>query len=148
MRTVDVIRKKRDGGELSREELAHIVEGYTKGEVPDYQVSAFVMAVYFIGLQDNEVGDLTDLIMRSGVKLDLSEIPGVKVDKHSTGGVGDKTSLIVAPLVAAAGVLVPMISGIRKMSPQRAKAMLGIAASRSITAMSGRRSRSGAYSEM
>jgi pyrimidine-nucleoside phosphorylase/thymidine phosphorylase len=111
MRTVDVIRKKRDGGELSREELAHIVEGYTKGEVPDYQVSAFLMAVYFSGLQDNEVGDLTDLIMCSGVKLDLSAIPGVKVDKHSTGGVGDKTSLIVAPLVAAAGVLVPMISG-------------------------------------
>ena len=67
MRTVDIIRKKRDGGELSREELAHIVEGYTKGEVPDYQVSAFLMAVYFSGLQENEVGDLTDLVMKSGV---------------------------------------------------------------------------------
>src|SRR5258707_874452 len=111
MRTVDIIRKKRDGGELSREELAHIVEGYTKGEVPDYQVSAFLMAVYFAGLEEGEVADLTDLIMKSGVTLDLSASNGFKVDKHSTGGVGDKTSLIVAPLVAAAGVLVPMISG-------------------------------------
>ncbi len=111
MRTVDIIRKKRDGGELSREELAYIVEGYTKSQVPDYQVSAFLMAVYFAGLSETEVADFTDVIMRSGVVLDLSEIPGVKVDKHSTGGVGDKTSLIVAPVVAAAGVLVPMISG-------------------------------------
>jgi pyrimidine-nucleoside phosphorylase len=111
MRTVDIIRKKRDGGELSREELAHIVEGYTKSQVPDYQVSAFLMAVYFAGLSETEVADFTDVIMRSGVVLDLSAIPGVKVDKHSTGGVGDKTSLIVAPVVAAAGVLVPMISG-------------------------------------
>jgi pyrimidine-nucleoside phosphorylase len=111
MRTVDIIRKKRDGGELSREELAHIVEGYTKKQVPDYQVSAFLMAVYFKDLSEAEVADLTDLIMRSGVVLDLSSIPGVKVDKHSTGGVGDKTSLIVAAVVAAAGVPVPMISG-------------------------------------
>jgi pyrimidine-nucleoside phosphorylase/thymidine phosphorylase len=111
MRTVDIIRKKRDGGELSREELAHVVDGYTKSQVPDYQVSAFLMAVYFAGLSETEVADLTDVIMRSGVVLDLSAIPGVKVDKHSTGGVGDKTSLIVAPVVAAAGVLVPMISG-------------------------------------
>src|SRR5580658_1515982 len=111
MRTVDIIRKKRDGGELSREELAHIVEGYTKSQVPDYQVSAFLMAVYFAGLSETEVADFTDVIMRSGVVLDLSAIPGVKVDKHSTGGVGDKTSLIVAPVVATAGVLVPMISG-------------------------------------
>jgi pyrimidine-nucleoside phosphorylase len=111
MRTVDIIRKKRDGGELSREELAHIVEGYTNGQVPDYQVSSFLMAVYFAGLSETEVADFTNLIMRSGVVLDLSAIPGVKVDKHSTGGVGDKTSLIVAPVVAAAGVLVPMISG-------------------------------------
>jgi pyrimidine-nucleoside phosphorylase len=111
MRTVDIIRKKRDGGELSREELAHIIEGYTKSQVPDYQVSSFLMAVYFAGLSEIEVADLTDVIMRSGVVLDLSAIPGVKVDKHSTGGVGDKTSLIVAPVVAAAGVLVPMISG-------------------------------------
>src|SRR5579871_5100718 len=106
MRTVDIIRKKRDGVELSREELAHIVEGYTKSEVPDYQVSAFLMAVYFAGLSETEVSELTDLIMRSGVVVDLSGINGFKVDKHSTGGVGDKTSLIVAPLVAAAGISV------------------------------------------
>ncbi len=111
MRTVDIIRKKRDGGELSREELAHVIEGYTKKQVPDYQVSSFLMAVYFAGLSETEVADLTDVIMRSGVVVDLSAIPGVKVDKHSTGGVGDKTSLIVAPVVAAAGVHVPMISG-------------------------------------
>ena len=111
MHTVDIIRKKRDGSELSREELAHFVEGYTRGEVPDYQVSAFLMAVYFAGLSETELAEFTDLIMRSGQMLDLSALPSVKVDKHSTGGVGDKTSLIVAPLVAAAGLVVPMISG-------------------------------------
>src|SRR5690242_5996395 len=111
MRTVDVIRKKRDGGELTREELAHVVEGYTRSQVPDYQVSAFLMAVYFNGLSESELADFTDLIMRSGVTVDLSRVPGAKVDKHSTGGVGDKTSLVVAPLVAAAGCIVPMISG-------------------------------------
>src|SRR5258707_2359376 len=98
MRTVDIIRKKRDGGELSREELAHIVEGYTKSQVPDYQASAFLMAVYFAGLSEAEVGDLTDVIMKSGVTLDLSSIPGVKVDKHSTGGVAGKTSLITSAI--------------------------------------------------
>ena len=111
MRTVDIIRKKRDGGELSREELAHVVEGYTRSQVPEYQVSAFLMAVFFAGLSETELADFTDLFMRSGKTLDLSSLPGLKVDKHSTGGVGDKTSLIVAPLVAATGLVVPMISG-------------------------------------
>ncbi len=111
MRIIDVIRKKRDGGELTREELALVVDGYTSGEVPDYQVSALLMAVYFRSLSDGELADLTDVYMRSGASLDLSDLPGFKVDKHSTGGVGDKTSLVVAPMVAAAGCLVPMISG-------------------------------------
>ena len=111
MRTVDIIRKKRDGSELTREELSHIVDGYTRSQVPDYQVSAFLMAVYFTGLSESELADFTDLIMRSGKTVDLSGLSGVKVDKHSTGGVGDKTSLIVAPLAAAAGCIVPMISG-------------------------------------
>ncbi len=111
MRIVDVIRKKRDGAELTREELALLVEGYGRNEVSDYQAAAFLMAVYFQSLSDSELADLTDLYVRSGVTVDLSELPGVKVDKHSTGGVGDKTSLVVAPIVAAAGYRVPMISG-------------------------------------
>jgi pyrimidine-nucleoside phosphorylase len=111
MRIIDIIRKKRDGGELSREELAAVVDGYTRGEVPDYQAAAFFMAVYFQSLSYAELADLTDLYVRSGALVDLSDIPGAKVDKHSTGGVGDKTSLIVAPVVAAAGYIVPMISG-------------------------------------
>ncbi len=111
MRTVDLIHKKRDGVELSAEEISHLVEGYTNGEIPDYQMSAFLMAVFYSGMVDREVSVLTDTMIRSGRSLDLSGIPGVKVDKHSTGGVGDKTSLISAPLAAAAGVIVPMISG-------------------------------------
>ncbi len=111
MRIIDVIRKKRDGAELTRDELNMIVEGYTRGEVPDYQAAAFFMAVFFQPLSDSELADLTDLYIRSGAMLDLGDVPGVKVDKHSTGGVGDKTSLVVAPIVAAAGCLVPMISG-------------------------------------
>jgi pyrimidine-nucleoside phosphorylase len=111
MRTVDLIHRKRDGGELSSQEIAWIVEGYTRGEIPDYQMSAFLMAVFFSGMSDREVSALTDCMVRSGETLDLSAVPGVKVDKHSTGGVGDKTSLIAAPLAAAAGIVVPMISG-------------------------------------
>lgn len=111
MRTVDLIHRKRDGEELSPQEVAWIIEGYTRGEIPDYQMSAFLMAVYFSGMSDQEVSVLTDCMVRSGETLDLSGIPGVKVDKHSTGGVGDKTSLIAAPLAAAAGVVVPMICG-------------------------------------
>jgi pyrimidine-nucleoside phosphorylase len=111
MRTVDLIQRKRDGRELGPEEIEYLVGGYTAGDIPDYQMSAFLMAVYFSGMTDREVSSLTESMLRSGESVDLSAIPGVKVDKHSTGGVGDKTSLIVAPLAAAAGVVVPMISG-------------------------------------
>jgi len=111
MRTVDLIQRKRDGEELSRQEIEYLVGGYTNGEIPDYQMSAFLMATFFAGMTDQEVRPLTELMMRSGRTVDLSGIPGIKVDKHSTGGVGDKTSLIVAPLAAAAGVVVPMMSG-------------------------------------
>src|SRR5579862_5258812 len=111
MRTVDLIHRKRDGEELSTEEIAYVVDGYTNGTIPDYQASAFLMAVFFSGMTDREVSALTMRMMQSGETVDLSSIPGVKVDKHSTGGVGDKTSLISAPLAASAGVIVPMISG-------------------------------------
>jgi pyrimidine-nucleoside phosphorylase len=111
MRTVDLIQRKRDGGELAPEEIEFLVEGYTNGDIPDYQMSSFLMAVFFSGMSDREVSRLTECMLRSGDTVDLSSIPGVKVDKHSTGGVGDKTSLIVAPLAAAAGVVVPMMSG-------------------------------------
>ncbi len=111
MRTVDLIHRKRGGEELAPEEISFLVNGFTSGEIPDYQMSAFLMAVFFSGMSDREVSALTDYMMHSGAVLDLSDIPGVKVDKHSTGGVGDKTSLVVAPIAAAAGVVVPMISG-------------------------------------
>jgi pyrimidine-nucleoside phosphorylase len=111
MRTVDLIHRKRDAEELTPEEIAAIIDGYTRNEIPDYQMSAFLMAVFFSGMTDREVSALTDCIIRSGETVDLSSIPGMKVDKHSTGGVGDKTSLISAPLAASAGVIVPMISG-------------------------------------
>ncbi len=111
MRTVELIQRKRDGEELAPEEIAYLVESYTRDEIPDYQMAAFLMAVFFSGMSERELGALTECMVRSGETLDLSSIPGVKVDKHSTGGVGDKTSLIAAPLAAAAGVVVPMISG-------------------------------------
>jgi pyrimidine-nucleoside phosphorylase len=111
MRTVDLIRRKRDGEELAPEEIDFLVDGYTNAEIPDYQMSAFLMAVYFSGMTDREVSRLTECMLRSGESVDLSSVPGIKVDKHSTGGVGDKTSLIVAPLAASAGVVVPMMSG-------------------------------------
>src|ERR1051326_1903694 len=111
MRTVDLIQRKRDGEELSRDEIEYLVEGYTRGDIPDYQMSAFLMATYFSGMSDSEVGRLTECMLRSGDTVDLTGVPGVKVDKHSTGGVGDKTSFIVAPLAAAAGGVVPMMSG-------------------------------------
>jgi pyrimidine-nucleoside phosphorylase len=111
MRTVDLIQRKRDGEELAPEEIEFLVEGYTSGDIPDYQMSSFLMAVFFSGMSDREVSRLTECMLRSGDTVNLSAIPGVKVDKHSTGGVGDKTSFIVAPLAAAAGVVVPMMSG-------------------------------------
>jgi pyrimidine-nucleoside phosphorylase len=111
MRTVDLIHRKRDAEELAPEEIEFLIEGYTSGEIPDYQMSAFLMAVFFSGMSDREVSRLTECMLRSGDTVDLSSVPGVKVDKHSTGGVGDKTSFIVAPLAAAAGVIVPMMSG-------------------------------------
>jgi pyrimidine-nucleoside phosphorylase/thymidine phosphorylase len=111
MRTVDLIHRKRDGEELSPEEIAFLVDGYTSGTIPDYQMSSFLMSVYFSGMTDREVSALTDRMVHSGETVDFSAVPGLKVDKHSTGGVGDKTSLIAAPLAAAAGVTVPMVSG-------------------------------------
>ena len=110
-RAIDVIRKKRDGVELCRAEIEGLVNAYTDGKIPDYQVSAWLMAVVLKGMTRPETAALTDAMLHSGDILDLSSLPLKKVDKHSTGGVGDKTSLVLAPLAAAAGVAVPMISG-------------------------------------
>jgi pyrimidine-nucleoside phosphorylase len=111
MNAVELIRRKRDGGELTREEIRYLIAGYVAGDVPEYQMSAFLMAVYFRGMSPEETARFTDVMLRSGSTIDLSSVPGRKVDKHSTGGVGDKVSLILAPMVAACGVAVPMISG-------------------------------------
>src|SRR5947209_2758216 len=111
MRAVDLIRKKRDSGELSHEEIDFLVSGYTRGEIPDYQMAAWLMAAWIRGMNRAELAALTEVMLHSGQVLDHSDIPGKKVDKHSTGGVGDKTSLILAPIVAAGGLTVPMISG-------------------------------------
>ena len=111
MRAVDLIRKKRDSGEHSREEIEFLVSGYTRGEIPDYQMAAWLMAVWIRGMNRSELASLTEAMLHSGEVLTHTEIPGKKVDKHSTGGVGDKTSLILAPIVAAGGLTVPMISG-------------------------------------
>lgn len=111
MRMVDVIDHKRNGSALTKEEISAFIEGYTNGEIPDYQASALLMAIYFNGMTDEEQANLTMQMLNSGDRLDLSDIPGIKVDKHSTGGVGDKTSIPLAPMVAALGIPVPMISG-------------------------------------
>src|SRR3984885_6355448 len=111
MRAVDLIRKKRDGGELSREEIEFLISGATHEHVPDYQMAAFLMAVVWQGMTRAELAALTESMLNSGSVLDWSDLPAAKVDKHSTGGVGDKTSLILAPIVAAAGLYVPMTVG-------------------------------------
>ena len=115
MRAVDIISKKRDGGELSREEIAFFIKGFTAGDIPDYQVSAWAMTVFFNGMTSAETAALTEVMLKSGSTIDLSGSPGGLfgpfVDKHSTGGVGDKTSLILAPLMAALDIRVPMMSG-------------------------------------
>ena len=111
MNTIDLILKKRRGEQLSREELKHLINGYCQGEIPDYQMAAWCMAVCFQGMVPDEARALTEIMAASGAWADLSGIPGVKVDKHSTGGVGDKTSLIIGPLVASAGVPVCKMSG-------------------------------------
>lgn len=111
MRAVDIIQKKRDGLELSSQEIEWLIEGYVAGTVPDYQMSAFAMAVYFKGMTTREISDLTMAMVVTGQQFDLSAISGIKVDKHSTGGVGDKVTLILAPLVASFGVPVAKMSG-------------------------------------
>ena len=111
METPEVIRRKRNGLSLTRAEIFEFVERYIRGEIPDYQASALLMAVYFQGMEPRETADLTEAMLRSGEEFDFSDLPQAKVDKHSTGGVGDKTSLIIAPAAAACGVLVPMVSG-------------------------------------
>jgi pyrimidine-nucleoside phosphorylase len=111
MRAVDLIKKKRDSGEHSREEIEFLISGYTRGDIPDYQMSAWLMATWIRGMTRSELAALTEVMLYSGEVLNFADFPGKKVDKHSTGGVGDKTSLILAPIVAAGGLTVPMISG-------------------------------------
>ena len=111
MNMVDIIQRKKDGGELSNQEIKWFVDGYVSGEIPDYQASALLMAIFFKGLNDKEIFQLTETMRYSGDTIDLSSIVGIKVDKHSTGGVGDKTTLIVAPLAAACGVPIAKMSG-------------------------------------
>lgn len=111
MRPIDLIRRKRDSGELTPEQIQQLIAAYTRGDVPDYQMSAWLMAVVLRGMSRPEIAALTEAMLHSGRVLDFSDLAGRKVDKHSTGGVGDKTSLVIAPIVAAGGLKVPMISG-------------------------------------
>ena len=111
MRMVDLIEKKRDGGVLSDEEIRFIIDGFTKGSIPDYQMSAWAMAVFYKGMTDHETAVLTDAMMRSGDTIDLSRFGTKSVDKHSTGGVGDKTTLILAPIVSSLGGKMAKMSG-------------------------------------
>jgi pyrimidine-nucleoside phosphorylase len=111
MRAIDLIVKKRDSGEHTRKEIDFLVSGYTSGEIPDYQMAAWLMAVWLCGISRSETAALTEAMLHSGEVLNLADLPGKKVDKHSTGGIGDKTSLVLAPIVAAGGLTVPMISG-------------------------------------
>ncbi len=111
MSVVDLITKKREGNELSESEIDLLVEGYTAGRIPDYQMAALCMAIFYRGMTAEETRRLTRSMVHSGAVLDLSSLSGAKIGKHSTGGVGDKTSLVLAPLLAAAGAYVPMISG-------------------------------------
>ncbi|MGC8785827.1 MAG: pyrimidine-nucleoside phosphorylase, partial [Anaerolineae bacterium] len=111
MRAVDIIRKKRDGEELSKEEIEFMVQGFTRGDIPDYQMSAWLMAIVWRGMTERETVDLTLAMAHSGDVLDLSAVAPLVLDKHSTGGVGDKTTLVVAPLVASLGLPVGKMSG-------------------------------------
>jgi pyrimidine-nucleoside phosphorylase len=111
MRAVDIIEKKRDGKELSRQEIHFMIQGYTQGGIADYQMSALLMAIFLRGMTTEETIALTDEMLHSGIVVDFADLGRPRIDKHSTGGVGDKTSLVIAPVVAAAGIYVPMISG-------------------------------------
>ena len=127
MTVVELIERKRDGGRLTTAEWRHLMTGYASGDVPDYQIAALAMAVVFRGMDDEEIEGLTTAMLETGSRLDLARVQLPKVDKHSTGGVGDKVSLILAPVVAACGVAVPMMSGRGSRSPRRRRRSNGLA---------------------